>query len=53
MHWCPKDHMIEIKSTERPPLSLTILPQIVMWSVKHQKVQLNKVHIFSMDAIFP
>ena len=47
MNRCPKDHMTESKYSERPPLSLTNLVQIVM----HQEIQLTKVQIFSTDAI--
>ena len=45
-HRCPKDHMPEIKYSERPPLSLTNLVQIVVWSVRHQEIQLTKVQVF-------
>ena len=49
----PKDHMPEKKkNSERPPLSLTNLVQIVMQSVRHQEIQLTKVQIFSTNAIF-
>ena len=46
IHRYPKDHMPEIKYSERPPLSLTNLVQIVVWSVRHQQIQLTKVQVF-------
>ena len=46
IHRCPKDHMPEIKYSERPPLPLTNLVQIAVRSVRHQQIQLTKVQVF-------
>ena len=37
-HCCPKDHMAESKYSEKPPLVLTNLIQIVMWPISHQEI---------------